>query len=879
MNKIVNESVKIRKNALFYQIITIIMKKLLGLLTLVIGMASSLTFASTSDCKEVNFNGWSVCISVEKLSSTRYQLHTDVIQGSSSSLQCGILLLDQSYQNIGCDGQFYNSKDEGLIKIFIRKDGYMPIDWDGKPSSDDIWTFPQWMFDFDNGEWTDTNYYEDDSYTSNGDLDNFYVYSSPSSPARNQYVDLTVRARDEDDNTIENYRWTIDFKVTRKSGSSRINASSSYYEINEDYEDWYDFTSNDDGTKVFYDLIKFKLSGDYKLTITDEDDNIEEERTYYIWTSTSSSSSNGDIDNFSLTSSPSTLARNERADLTINARDVSNNTLTDYDGTVKIKVQKKSWSYRSDASSIYYELDRTSYNFTSYDDGEVELNNLIRFTQNWDYRVTVYDEDDETIYGDKTYYISSSSSSSSSNTDIDNLYIVTSPSGPNRNDRTSITIRARDDNNNIVEDYDGTVRLKIQKQVGSSRSDSYSSYYELDRTSYNFSIDDDGEETFTNIMRFTQNGNYKLTVYDQDDSSIYGVKYFNISSTSSTSSYSSSISSSSNSDVDNFYLLTSPSAPDRNDRTSVTVRARDNDNNTVDNYDGTIRIKVQKKSGSIRSDWYSSYYELDRTSYTFASNDDWEKLFSDLVRFNQDGDYKLTIYDQDDSTILGVKYFYIQNSNSTSSTSSSSTSSSTSSTKLTTFQADITPSAPEKNERVDLTLQAQNSYDEIIDSYYGKVTFSVQRKSNLTRVSATSSYYQLSRSSYTFTTSDDGEKIFSDFIKFTQNGEFRIVIKDTSKNITKYLNVSVDTSSNTYGFTANQFNLLKSTYQTRYTYVNQIKNSSSNLRNDETYLDMADEIYNNMKDVINNVANREYETYEDFGSAIARFYSYVIDNK
>jgi hypothetical protein len=42
---------------------------------------------------------------------------------------------------------------------------------------------------------------------------------------------------------------------------------------------------------------------------------------------------------------------------------------------------------------------------------------------------------------------------------------------------------------------------------------------------------------------------------------------------------------------------------------------------------------------------------------------------------------------------------------------------------------------------------------------------------------------------------------------------------------------------------------------------------------------MADEIYENMRDVINNVANREYETYEDFGSAIARFYSYVVDNK
>jgi hypothetical protein len=81
----------------------------------------------------------------------------------------------------------------------------MPIDWEDKPSSDDIWTFPQWMFDFDNGEWTDTSYYENDSSSSsnNGDLDNFYTYSSPSAPARNEYIDLTVRARDDDNDTLD----------------------------------------------------------------------------------------------------------------------------------------------------------------------------------------------------------------------------------------------------------------------------------------------------------------------------------------------------------------------------------------------------------------------------------------------------------------------------------------------------------------------------------------------------------------------------------------------------------------------------------------------------------------------------------------------------
>ena len=69
------------------------------------------------------------------------------------------------------------------------------------------------------------------------------------------------------------------------SSSSWIKTtSSSYYEMDEDYDNGYTFTSSNDGQKVFNNLIRFKKNNySYKVVVSDEDDeDIEGYKTFTV---------------------------------------------------------------------------------------------------------------------------------------------------------------------------------------------------------------------------------------------------------------------------------------------------------------------------------------------------------------------------------------------------------------------------------------------------------------------------------------------------------------------------------------------------------------------------------------------------------------------
>ena len=101
----------------------------------------------------------------------------------------------------------------------------------------------------------------------------------------------------------------------------------------------YDFTSSDDGYANLSNFIKFKKNNyDYKVRVYAENDtSIYKEITFTVGT-TNNNTSNGELDNFYLTTSTTTPSTSEYVDLTINARDSDDYTITDYTDTVKFKV-------------------------------------------------------------------------------------------------------------------------------------------------------------------------------------------------------------------------------------------------------------------------------------------------------------------------------------------------------------------------------------------------------------------------------------------------------------------------------------------------------------------------------------------------------------
>ncbi len=296
-------------------------------------------------------------------------------------------------------------------------------------------------------------------------------------------------------------------------------------------------------------FIKFKKNNyQYKIRVYAEDDtSIYKEITFNVGSS-SSSTSNGDLDNFYLTTDDTTPTTSQYVDLTVKARDSDNDTITDYTDTVNFKIYYRSSSSSSrtqTTSSTYYTMSSSytnGYDFTSSDDGIAELSNFIKFKKNnYAYKVRVYAEDDTSIYKEITFNVGSTNSSSTY--DADNFYITTDDSTPSTSQEVDLTVKARDGTSTDTA-YRGTIQFEVYYKSSSSSTwtkTTSSTYYEMDSDyeddGYTFTSSNNGQKTFSNIIQFKKNNySYKVLVYDEDDEDIEGYKIFTVGSVSSSSS-------------------------------------------------------------------------------------------------------------------------------------------------------------------------------------------------------------------------------------------------------------------------------------------------------------------------------------------------------
>jgi len=127
--------------------------------------------------------------------------------------------------------------------------------------------------------------------------------------------------------------------------------------------------------------------------------------------SSSSSSSNGDVSDYTITLADSTPSAGDEVKLTLKAVDSSDDIVTDYDGSnAKVTIayrSSSSSSWTTTTSSTYFSIDDSTPNFSNG-----SASTYITFKKDYDYRITVTDESDDSIYTQKTIYVDSSSSSS-----------------------------------------------------------------------------------------------------------------------------------------------------------------------------------------------------------------------------------------------------------------------------------------------------------------------------------------------------------------------------------------------------------------------------------------------------------------------------------
>ncbi|MEI7558338.1 MAG: hypothetical protein WCJ45_06085, partial [bacterium] len=133
---------------------------------------------------------------------------------------------------------------------------------------------------------------------SNSNLSNFYITTDDTTPTLNQYIDLTVKARDSSNYTVSNYTDSINFKVYYKASTSSVwtqTTSSSYYTMSYLYTNGYDFSSSDYGIAQLTSFIRFnKNNYQYKVRVYAENNtSIYKEITFTVGSSSSYSNING----------------------------------------------------------------------------------------------------------------------------------------------------------------------------------------------------------------------------------------------------------------------------------------------------------------------------------------------------------------------------------------------------------------------------------------------------------------------------------------------------------------------------------------------------------------------------------------------------------
>ncbi len=711
--------------------------------------------------------------------------------------------IDSDYE----DGYDFTSSDDGIAELtnFIK---FKKNNYDYKVrvyADDDSSIYKEITF----------NVGSSSSSTSNGDLDNFAVTADDTTPSTSQRIDLTVRARDEDNAIITDYTDSINFKVYYRASSSSSRTqttSSTYYEIDSDYDNGYDFTSSDDGIADLTDFIKFKKNNyDYKVRVYAEDDStIYKEITFNI--GSSSSTSNGDLDNFYVTADDTSPTKSQYIDLTVKARDSDNATITDYTDSINFKVYYRassSSSWVQTTSSTYYTMNSSytdGYDFSSSNNGQKTFTNFIKFNKDdYDYKVRVYAEDDTSIYKEITFNVGTSNTTS--NGDLDNLYVTADDTTPSILQRVDLTIKARDNDNATIIDYNDTVKFKVYYRSSESSSwilTTSSTYYTMSSiytNGYTFTSSDDGVAGLTNFIEFNKNNyDYKVRVYAENDSTIYKEIIFNVGNNSNTTS---------NGDLDNFYVTADDTTPTTSQRVDLTVRARDNDNATITDYRDSINFKVYYRTSSSSS-WVqttsSTYYEMDSdytNGYDFTSSDDGIAELTNFIKFKKNNyGYKVRVYAEDNNSIYKEITFNVGSS-----------SSSTSNGDLDNFYVTTDDTTPSTSQYVDLTVKARDSDNATITDYTDAINFKVyyRASSSSSWTLTTSSTYYTMNSNYTngydFTSSNNGQKTFTDFIKFNKNNyEYKVrVYAEDDSTIYKEITFNVGSSSSSSNYNTDNF--------------------------------------------------------------------------
>lgn len=433
-----------------------------------------------------------------------------------------------------------------------------------------------------------------------------------------------------------------------------------------------------------------------------------------------------------------------------------------------------------------------------------------------------------------------------------------STNNPSTDQWIDMTLRVRNTSASYSNYFNGRVNFTVEEYRNGTWRTASSSDYSLERSSYEFSYSDAGERRLTNFLRFRNNGQYRILAQ------IDGTNY--------TAYQTFTVGNGNNNRWDNNrsnwvaiddISTTSPSVDQW-----VSLRVR-RDGNSYSSQ--TVRFEVEEYRDGYWRSAYSSDYDLDRSSYTFYSSES-SKSFSSFLKFRKDGEFRLTARLDNGETTTASFYVGRGRNNTTSSQIRVEKSGS---------------SSVSAGSWVDLNLTAYQRYSNSKnENYNGELSVKVQKKDWYYWSTASSSDYDISSSYVNFYRSDYGRKYLTNFIRFRNNGQYKVIFTDRSdSSITDSIELSVGGSyydntwrqnNNNYNYTNAEYDKLRAVYNIWQGVISTLKRDYPRLRNSSFWQSESDRFYNNMRAVINGERNPAFDSWNRFYQGFMDWFSLTL---
>jgi len=433
-----------------------------------------------------------------------------------------------------------------------------------------------------------------------------------------------------------------------------------------------------------------------------------------------------------------------------------------------------------------------------------------------------------------------------------------STNNPSTDQWIDMTLRVRNTSASYSNYFNGRVNFTVEEYRNGTWRTASSSDYSLERSSYDFSYSDAGERRLTNFLRFRNNGQYRILA-QIDGTNYTAYQTFTVGNGNNNRR---------DNNRSNWVAIDdiSTTSPSVDQWISLRVR-RDGSYYSSQ----TVRFEVEEYRDGYWRSAYSSDYDLDRSSYTFYSSES-SKSFSSFLKFRKDGEFRLTARLDNGETTTATFHVGRGRNNTTSS-------------QLRVEKSGS--SSVSAGSWVDLNLTAYQRYSNSKnENYNGELSVKVQKKDWYYWSTASSSDYDISSSYVNFYRSDYGRKYLTNFIRFRNNGQYKVIFTDRSdSSITDSIELSVGGSyydntwrqnNNNYNYTNAEYDKLRAVYNIWNGVIASLKRDYPRLRNSSFWQSESDRFYNNMRAVINGERNPTFDSWNRFYQGFMDWFSLTL---